>query len=99
MSNEDQAPAVAPDATAPEGTAAGAATSATDDAMIAALLRERAAYAGRGGMEDRVKAVDEQLALRGYTEPAETETGAPAAQGDGPPKDPKPATAKRQQTR
>ncbi len=96
MSNEDQAPAVAPDATAPEGTAAGAATSATDDAMIAALLRERAAYAGRGGMDDRVKAVDEQLALRGYTEPAETET---AAQGDGTPKDAKPATAKRQQTR
>ncbi|MFJ8913425.1 hypothetical protein [Amycolatopsis sp. NPDC102389] len=97
MSNEDQAPAVTTaDATAPEGTASGAATAATDDAMIAALLRERAAYAGRGGMDDRVKAVDEQLDLRGYTDPAETEN---AAQGDGAPKDPKPATAKRQQTR
>ncbi|WP_414943312.1 hypothetical protein [Amycolatopsis sp. cmx-11-32] len=94
MSNEDQAPAV----TAPEGTAPGTATSATDDAMIAALLRERAAYAGRDGMDDRVKAVDEQLKLRGYTAPAEAETAAPAARGDAP-KDAKPATAKRQQTR
>ncbi|WET79240.1 hypothetical protein P3102_35315 [Amycolatopsis sp. QT-25] len=95
MSNEDQAPAVA----APEGTAPGNATSATDDAMIAALLRERAAYAGRGGMADRVKAVDEQLALRGYTAPAEAEAAAPVPPGGDAPKDPKPATAKRQQTR
>jgi hypothetical protein len=37
----------------------------TQDPMVAALLRERAGYAGRKGKEDRVAAVDEQLALRG----------------------------------
>jgi len=40
----------------------------TDDPMVAALLREREGYLGRG-MDDRVKQVDEQLALRGYTPP------------------------------
>ncbi|MET9411276.1 hypothetical protein ABZX90_36865 [Streptomyces sp. NPDC002935] len=37
----------------------------TEDPMVAALLRERAGYAGRG-MDDRVAQVDEQLALRGH---------------------------------
>lgn len=39
----------------------------TEDSMVAALLRERAGYASRKGMDERVKAVDEQLRLRGYT--------------------------------
>lgn len=40
----------------------------TEDPMVAALLREREGYIGRG-MDDRVRQVDEQLALRGYTPP------------------------------
>lgn len=44
-------------------------TPQTEDPMIAALLREREGYVGREGKEDRVKAVDEQLALRGYKPP------------------------------
>lgn len=39
------------------------------DTMIAALLREREGYLGRG-MTDRAAQVDEQLKLRGYAEPA-----------------------------
>lgn len=42
-------------------------TPQTEDPMVAALLRERAGYAGRKGMEDRVAAVDGQLRLHGYT--------------------------------
>ncbi|WP_199444460.1 hypothetical protein [Umezawaea beigongshangensis] len=38
----------------------------TGDPMIAALLRERAGYVGRG-MDKRVADVDEQLRARGYT--------------------------------
>lgn len=41
-------------------------TPQTEDTMVAALLRERAGYVDRKGMEDRVEAVDEQLRLRGY---------------------------------
>ncbi|QJS98909.1 hypothetical protein G9272_16920 [Streptomyces asoensis] len=41
-------------------------TPQTEDTMVAALLRERAGYAGRKDMQDRVDAVDEQLRLRGY---------------------------------
>ncbi|WP_157251042.1 hypothetical protein [Nonomuraea typhae] len=37
----------------------------TDDAMIAALLREREGYVQRG-MDERVAQVDEQLRLRGH---------------------------------
>lgn len=47
---------------------------ATDDLMIAALLRERAGYE-QAGRADRVAAVDKQLALRGYEHP---EAGGPA---------------------
>lgn len=43
--------------------------SQTEDPMVAALLREREGYAGRG-MDDRVAQVDEQLALRGHKPPA-----------------------------
>lgn len=39
------------------------------DTMIAALLRERDELA-RKGLDDRVRQVDEQLALRGYDVPA-----------------------------
>ncbi|MFJ4785506.1 hypothetical protein [Streptomyces sp. NPDC088794] len=42
-------------------------TPKTEDSMVAALLRERAGYAGRKGMDERVAAVDEQLRLRGYS--------------------------------
>lgn len=45
----------------------------TTDPMVAALLRERAAYVGRG-LDDRVAQVDEQLRLRGHT-PDKTEGG------------------------
>lgn len=45
--------------------------SKSTDPMIAALLREREGYL-RMGKTERVAAVDEQLALRGYTE-AETD--------------------------
>lgn len=51
--------------------------SQTEDPMVAALLRERAGYVGRKGMEDRVAAVDEQLALRGYSPEAEPRTTPP----------------------
>ncbi|WP_411132707.1 hypothetical protein [Streptomyces sp. 030-HV] len=44
----------------------------TEDAMVAALLREREGYV-RLGQDDRVALVDEQLRLRGYT-PAKTDT-------------------------
>lgn len=40
---------------------------ATDDPMIAALLREREGYVQRD-MVERIEAVDEQLRLRGYTD-------------------------------
>ncbi|GAA5048209.1 hypothetical protein HNP84_000223 [Thermocatellispora tengchongensis] len=42
----------------------------TDDPMVAALLREREGYV-QGGLDDRVAAVDEQLALRGHTPPSD----------------------------
>lgn len=41
----------------------------TEDPMVAALLREREGYVGRG-MDDRVAQVDEQLKLRGHEPPA-----------------------------
>lgn len=47
----------------------------TEDPMVAALLRERDGYVQRD-LDDRIAQVDEQLSLRGYTEPAEQ----PAAQ-------------------
>jgi len=40
-------------------------TPASDDSMVAALLREREGYA-RAGKKDRVAEVDKQLGLRGY---------------------------------
>lgn len=43
---------------------------ATEDPMVAALLREREGYVGRG-MDDRVAQVDEQLRLRGAEPPAD----------------------------
>ena len=39
---------------------------------VAALLRERAGYE-QAGQEERVKAVDEQLALYGYKKPVSVE--------------------------
>lgn len=39
--------------------------SASDDPVVAALLRERAGYVVRG-LDERVAAVDEQLKARGY---------------------------------
>lgn len=54
----------------------------TEDPMVAALLREREGYAGRG-MDDRVKQVDEQLALRGHKPTAK---GTPTSGRSTPPK-------------
>lgn len=50
---------------------------ATEDPMVAALLREREGYAGRG-MDDRVAQVDEQLRLRGAEPPADGKSSKPA---------------------
>jgi hypothetical protein len=65
-------------------------TPQTEDPMVAALLRERAGYAGRKGKEDRVVAVDEQLRLRGFSpdgEPlAEDGAASAATQTSTPPK-------------
>lgn len=46
----------------------------SDDPMVAALLRERDAYA-RTGRTDRIPEVDRQLSLRGYTPADEDEPG------------------------
>lgn len=54
----------------------------TEDPMVAALLREREGYAGRG-MGDRVAQVDEQLRLRGHKPPAD-DTPAPASRSTPP---------------
>ena len=54
----------------------------TEDPMVAALLRERAGYAGRG-MDERVAQVDEQLKLRGYEPPADDKP-APASRSTQP---------------
>ena len=55
----------------------------TEDPMVAALLREREGYVGRG-MDDRVAQVDEQLRLRGYESPTGEKTSAPAARATPP---------------
>ena len=55
----------------------------TEDPMVAALLREREGYVGRG-MDDRVAQVDEQLALRGHKPPADEKAGAPASRSTPP---------------
>lgn len=54
----------------------------SEDPMVAALLRERAGYAGRG-MTDRVDQVDEQLKLRGVEPPADDKP-APASRSTQP---------------
>jgi hypothetical protein len=43
-------------------------TTASEDLMIAALLREREGYVAFG-KKDRVKAVDEELKRRGWEDP------------------------------
>lgn len=48
--------------------------------MIAALLRERAAYK-QAGKDDRVKQVDEQLKLYGYKSESATEVRRTPPQG------------------
>ncbi|MDX3047561.1 hypothetical protein PV378_13765 [Streptomyces scabiei] len=62
-------------------------TPKAEDPMVAALLRERSGYVGHEGKEDRVKAVDEQLRLRGYSpegEPLSDDSAADAVDsGDG----------------
>jgi hypothetical protein len=55
----------------------------TEDPMVAALLREREGYVGRG-MDDRVAQVDEQLRLRGVEPPAVQQGGAPASRSTTP---------------
>jgi len=58
---------------------------ATEDPMVAALLRERVGYVTRG-MDDRVAQVDEQLRLRGVEPPADgkTEPSRPASRSTPP---------------
>lgn len=64
-------------------------TPQAEDSMVAALLRERAGYAGRKGKEDRVEAVDEQLRLRGYNpDGTRIEEDAPAVPEPETPADP-----------
>lgn len=46
----------------------------SEDPMIAALLREREGYVAFG-KKDRVKAVDEELERRGWTDPDEKPKG------------------------
>lgn len=54
----------------------------TEDPMVAALLREREGYVGRG-MDDRVAQVDEQLKLRGH-EPQAAGNSAPSSRSTPP---------------
>lgn len=46
---------------------------ASEDTMVAALLREREGYA-QFGLDDRVAEVDEQLRLRGVQPPVDEKT-------------------------
>lgn len=57
----------------------------TEDPMVAALLREREGYVGRG-MDDRVAQVDEQLRLRGYKTDGEPKPAAKDSGRSTPPK-------------
>lgn len=57
--------------------------SQTEDPMVAALLREREGYVGRG-MDDRVAQVDEQLKLRGVEPPAVDKPGKPTSRSTPP---------------
>lgn len=54
---------------------------ATNDNMIAALLRERAGYKRRG-LDDRVRQVDEQLARYGYKPEPKKRTAPPQQTAD-----------------
>lgn len=58
---------------------------ASEDTMVAALLREREGYA-QLGLDDRVAEVDEQLRLRGVKPPAgeKTEPTNPPARSTAP---------------
>lgn len=58
---------------------------ASDDPMVAALLREREGYVSRG-MDDRVAQVDEQLRLRGVEPPADDKPASVASSRSAPPK-------------
>lgn len=56
---------------------------ATEDPMVAALLREREGYVSRG-MDDRVAQVDEQLKLHGATPPQDDQPTTPASRSTPP---------------
>lgn len=56
---------------------------ATDDPMVAALLREREGLVQRG-LADRVAQVDEQLRLRGTEPPADGPAGEPVSRATPP---------------
>jgi len=56
---------------------------ATEDPMVAALLREREGLMQRG-LTARVAAVDEQLKLRGAEPPADGKTDKPASRSTPP---------------
>lgn len=55
----------------------------TEDPMVAALLREREGYVGRG-MDDRVAQVDEQLKLRGVEPPDAGKSSTPQSRSTPP---------------
>ncbi|WP_405841616.1 hypothetical protein [Streptomyces sp. NBC_01518] len=55
---------------------------ATEDPLVAALLREREGLV-QSGLTDRVSDVDEQLKLHGY-EPADEKPSAPASRSTPP---------------
>ena len=61
---------------------------ATEDPMVAALLRERESMV-QSGLTDRVADVDEQLKAHGYKPPADGKTAKPASRST-PPKDRRP---------
>ncbi|MBN0043117.1 hypothetical protein JS756_03100 [Streptomyces actuosus] len=56
---------------------------ASDDPMVAALLREREGYVARG-WDDRVAQVDEQLRLRDVEPPAAAPSSAPTSRSTPP---------------
>lgn len=55
----------------------------TEDTMIAALLREREGLVQRG-LTERVAQVDEQLASRGHTPPADEKSAVPVSRSTPP---------------
>lgn len=56
---------------------------ATEDPMVAALLREREGLV-QSGLTDRIASVDEQLKLHGYKPPTAEKASAPSSRSTPP---------------